>query len=292
LFDSEERRFLVQRLAISVAPSAAALEAGLPESWPSTVATLETEDRAAGGLSGSHAEIAEVTSRYPLALSVAPTLVGIVDASRRADILHISGHTQRQPRTGGAALPLALGVATGEAIAASPLHRPLIVVLAACETLHAGSSDRLASISLGDGFLAAGAADVIGTLRSIADEDARTLFGVIHEQLAQGTPPAEAVRNAQLEAIAHGAERGTAWRSIALLTRRLPRARSGLDPKHENVAAAQHSRALDRNSRLEPRTGGSRGENPNRDQGHRRELPAPVPSLPSGRTADRADQRS
>jgi len=66
-------------------------------------------------------------------------------------------------------------------------------------------------------FAAAGAGNVIGTLTPIGDADARELFLSIHRQLAAGIPPAQALRQTQLEAINSG--RLPAWQSIALLTR-------------------------------------------------------------------------
>ena len=93
------------------------------------------------------------------------------------------------------------------------------IVLAACETLRRPASQQTFSLSLGGGFVAAGAGDVIGTLTEIRDEDAYELFRAIHRQLAAGTDAADAVRSAQLSAIASGQPGG--WASIAVLTRRI-----------------------------------------------------------------------
>ncbi|HVR38746.1 MAG TPA: CHAT domain-containing protein, partial [Thermoanaerobaculia bacterium] len=78
------------------------------------------------------------------------------------------------------------------------------------------------ALSLGGGFLAAGATAVIGTLAPVPDNDARALFRIIHRELARGQSPAAAVRTAQREAIANEARgQKSAWRAIAVLTNRI-----------------------------------------------------------------------
>ena len=73
--------------------------------------------------------------------------------------------------------------------------------LAACETLRRPDSSQTLALSLGGGFLAAGADDVIGTLAAIGDQDAHRIFYSIHRRLAAGVDAAEAVRRAQIEAL-------------------------------------------------------------------------------------------
>ena len=98
---------------------------------------------------------------------------------------------------------------------------PRVVVLAACETLDAPDARHSRALSLGSGFLAAGAAGVIGTLAPIPDRDAQELFHAIHRNLAAGSAAADALRQVQLDAIRlESTTRRTAWRALALLTRR------------------------------------------------------------------------
>jgi CHAT domain-containing protein len=77
-------------------------------------------------------------------------------------------------------------------------------------------------MSLGGGFLAAGARDVIGTLAPVADNDARQIFRQIHRHLASGLDVATAVRQAQLEALSDE-QHQTAWRVVTLLTTHISR---------------------------------------------------------------------
>jgi CHAT domain-containing protein len=106
------------------------------------------------------------------------------------------------------------------------LHLPpkSIVSLAGCETLRRPNLPQTRTLSLGGGFLAAGAGDVIGTLAPIEDVDARELFREVHRHLAAGEIPAEAVRSAQLTAlqVESAGRRRPLWRALALLTHRIP----------------------------------------------------------------------
>jgi CHAT domain-containing protein len=94
------------------------------------------------------------------------------------------------------------------------------VVLAACETLRAPAASSSFSMSVGDGFLAAGASDVIGTLDPIPDNEARKLFEGVHRRLAAHLGAAEAVRRTQIEAM-HAVPRIDSWRALALITRHI-----------------------------------------------------------------------
>src|SRR5437763_1630540 len=94
------------------------------------------------------------------------------------------------------------------------------VVLAACETLRRPDSQAF-SLSLGGGFLAAGADDVIGTLAAIGDQDAHRVFYAIHRYLAAGADPAEAVRRAQIDALSRHPTDQLAWFAVGVLTNRI-----------------------------------------------------------------------
>ncbi|HVR40501.1 MAG TPA: CHAT domain-containing protein, partial [Thermoanaerobaculia bacterium] len=209
-----------------IAPSASALTFTPPRATHS-IATIEvpsTKDFA--GLPAIESELADVASDYREHIAIPSsraTLASIRDAAARADVLHIAGHTEARPGLGDAALMLDEPV-SWSTIAASPFHRACTVVLSACETLRTPRSPQSRALSLGGGFLAAGAADVIGTLTPITDEDARTIFGAFHKHFARGEDAASALRNAQLEAITNG--RKTAWRAVALLTNRIPNRRT------------------------------------------------------------------
>jgi CHAT domain-containing protein len=234
LYDSAHRRFLVERLAVSTASSAGSLQPDEARTAAPALAAIAlpsggTESRA---LPEAENEVRAVAGFYARATSIpaaTATLAELRSTAAGADVVHIAGHTERQPGGGEQAL-LFVGASgkiervSWKTIVSSPAVNRGVVVLAACETLRPPPSTATRALSLGAAFSAAGASDVIGTLTPIGDRDARSLFGALHRQLASGARAAEALRAVQQEAInlekTSGGRR--AWRAVALLTRRIP----------------------------------------------------------------------
>lgn len=224
LYDSAAGQRLVERL-----PVAMALRAGTLHRLPAHPArSLVSVQLAAGGsapaLPGAGEEIGQIGRLYPRAQAIdGATFPRLVQAARQADVIHIAGHTEKA--TGSEESVLVFGEGervTWRRAAAAPIGGAPVVVLAACETLRNAETARLRSLSLGGGFLAAGAGDVIGTLAPIPDNDARALFSDLHRHLAAGRDAAEALRLTQMDAIAAEAKgQRSAWRAVALLTRRI-----------------------------------------------------------------------
>jgi len=223
LYDTTRKRHLIQDVSVAIAPSAAVLDS-VETSAPRaiTAITLPSGERVAThALPEANGEVSEIVPLYAEGHVIATadaTYASLHDALRRNAVVHVAGHTERQPGSGDAALRFADGDrATWSRIAADSVGRNTIVVLAACETLRGSTSPDVRSLSLGAAFAAAGAGNVIGTLTPIGDADARELFLSIHRHLAAGDSPAQALRQTQLDAITSG--RLPAWQSIALLTR-------------------------------------------------------------------------
>jgi len=235
LYDSAARRYLVETASVAVAPCASVLRS-LPAVARRSVVALALP---AGGLDDAAAlpeaeeEIAEVGRLYREASAISATRAtfpALLAAAPQADVLHIASHTERQAGAGDTALVFAAGEAGGsgrrvswDEIAAIRLPPATVVCLAGCETLRRPALPQTRALSLGGGFLAAGASDVIGTLSPIEDVDARELFSDVHRHLAAGASPTEAVRSTQLAALEaeSAGRRRTAWRALALLTRRI-----------------------------------------------------------------------
>ncbi len=231
LYDTRRKRHLIQDVSVAIAPNAAVLD-NVETSAPRviTAITLPSGERVAThALPEANGEVSEIVPLYAeghVIATVNATYASLHDALLRNAVVHVAGHTEREPGTGDAALRFADGDrATWSRIAADSVGRNTIVVLAACETLRGSTSPDVRSLSLGAAFAAAGAGNVIGTLTPIGDADARELFLSIHRYLAAGDSPAQALRQTQLEAITSG--RLPAWQSIALLTRciQIPRVR-------------------------------------------------------------------
>ena len=237
LYDSASRSYLVERVPVSMALSASSLQANasslqanasslqantsslhaLPGSRPSSILTVELpsgETSRSVALPRVARELAEVRAMYP-------RVVDVQNGVRfdGADVIHIAGHTERRSgdstmRFGDRRWSSPRSIAGGQSLSNTT------VVLAACETLR---RPQPFTLSLGAGFLAAGAGDVIGTLDVIADEDAYDLFRDVHRQLAAGAGADEAVRGAQIAALK--TRRRIGWQSVAVLTRQIPRQR-------------------------------------------------------------------
>jgi CHAT domain-containing protein len=224
LHDGE--RYLLERVSIAAAPSATSLQVlpdpHGPRSLVAVVLPSGDENRTVA-LRESGAEIDDVRDFYDQATVLPPqtaTFDAFRDAVRDAGVVHVAGHTSREPGLGDDALAFAGKSVNWRAITAAALPKEPIVILAACETLRRPSRGDARTLSLGGGFLAAGARGVIGTLTPIADADARELFRAVHRALSSGLQPAEALRSVQLSELkkeAPGQRR--AWRSLALLTR-------------------------------------------------------------------------
>lgn len=219
LYDPRTRTHLVERMAVSMALSASSLQRDTHRQRPHALVAMALPSGEQNGtiaLPRTARELAELRALYPRAVEARATFADLAMSARSADVLHIAGHTRREPGAGESALRFG-----NEAVSWKNLTSMTVdgtVVLAACETLRRPRSKQTFALSLGGGFVAAGARDVIGTLDEVHDEDAYALFRTIHHELARGATAAEAVQRAQLAAIASGQE---GWRSIAVLTRRI-----------------------------------------------------------------------
>ena len=218
LRDRNTNRLLVERAAVALAPSAAVLHRADVAAPRSVLAiALGSGGESARALQEGEREVAEVATLYAAALDVPATFPAFTAAASRADVVHVAGHTERQPGAGDAALVFGPDERVSWREIASCRFAPrAVVVLAACETLRPPPG-RAHALSLGHGALAAGASEVIGTLAPIPDVDAREIFRAVHRHLASGHRAAEALRLAQLEQPGRGS-----WRAVSVLTTRLP----------------------------------------------------------------------
>jgi CHAT domain-containing protein len=95
------------------------------------------------------------------------------------------------------------------------LSRTRLVSLAACRT-GAGKLSSEGVLSLGRAFLAAGVPVVLASLRDLNDTTAARLSTGFFQRLRQGAPPAEALRQTQLDAARNGIETSE-WASLQIL---------------------------------------------------------------------------
>ncbi|HEX2224607.1 MAG TPA: CHAT domain-containing tetratricopeptide repeat protein [Thermoanaerobaculia bacterium] len=123
-------------------------------------------------------------------------------APRGARVVHLATHAVIDERPGrGAAVLLSPadgddGLLYPEEIAALD-YRGDLTVLAACRTALGPGEDGQALTSLTGSFLAAGSLAVVATLWDVGDNATAVFMDQLYDQLAQGHPPAEALRRAK-----------------------------------------------------------------------------------------------
>lgn len=231
LLDSDGR-YVVERHAVVIAPSA------------SVYARLQSRRQAATHglrllvISGPGRRAAELSSlsatwRESLAVAAAYGRDAIVaraaEGSRSfdlnassADIIHFAGHADAPEDDAEGAL-----VTSGEAemfgtrfdvhrIAALRLPRARAVILAACATAR-GRNGSPTSVSVARAFIAAGAPSVVATLWPIEDDLSADFFPRLHQYLARGLAPAEALRATQIEWIRRPGAPPGMWAAVQVI---------------------------------------------------------------------------
>ncbi|MBV9495174.1 MAG: CHAT domain-containing protein [Acidobacteria bacterium] len=222
LYDRVAKRHLIEAMPLAMAESASSLR---PERIvaPPLVVAIALPSGDLETLPDSRREMQDVTALYRETMSMprAATFASFSGAVSRAGVVHLAGHTSRARGANELSLAFSERRATWRDIAGMHFDDGAVVILSACETLRRPEAR---SLSLGGSVLAAGAGSVIGTLTPIRDRDAAEFFHDVHRGLSSGLPAADALRRAQLAALAsETAARPSAWRAVALLTRRISR---------------------------------------------------------------------
>ena len=138
-----------------------------------------------------------------------------------ADVIHFGGHADAD-NPGGAALLTVRGKGGDDRldvreIAGMRLRQTRTVVLAACGTARGQTRPGEGTISVARAFLAAGVPSVVATLWPIEDTPAAAFFPRLHEHLARGVAPADALRAAQLEWIRRKDAPPGMWAAVQLI---------------------------------------------------------------------------
>lgn len=216
--------YLLERFAVVSTPSAAAFAAIADqrgEAMRPRTALLVTAAEANGdsaALAFVESEAKWIASEYAEPIPIADVRELAAHAAA-ADVIHFGGHGLGDER---GLEPASLIVRkdgreyrlTVPEIAKLRLRPGTTVVLAGCGTARGERRAAEGVISVAHGFLAAGAASVIATQWPIEDADAARFFPRLHRALAQGLPPAEALRQAQLESIRRGDVPPSLWAAI------------------------------------------------------------------------------
>jgi CHAT domain-containing protein len=212
LRNGEQKRYLIEDYAISIAPSASALRfmkssgkrassllvLGDPDR---TLPHAEEEARAVAKMYGASAYLGKDATESRLR-SEAPL----------AGLLHVAAHAHYDAlRPLFSRIDLAPsgdgepddGRLHGYEIYDLDLGRTRLAVLSACETALGPRSNGDDVVALTRAFLAAGAPAVVTTLWSVDDASTADLVVKFYERMRNGSPPARALQEAQVSMLSH-----------------------------------------------------------------------------------------
>lgn len=204
-------QFMVERYGVSYAPSASmaihCMQQARRQIGYRTFAGLAIEDEA---IPAARQEVTLAAQRFAMAhvyLDSRATRVGLEEAARLADVLHMATHGLFRPDNSFfSALKLADGWVDVREVYRLPL-RAQLVVLSACEsgagTIRGGDE----VIGLARGFMGAGAANLVVSLWNVHDASAAQLMDSFYRHLTHapdGARPAAALAAAQREAVMAG----------------------------------------------------------------------------------------
>ncbi|MEA2238298.1 MAG: hypothetical protein QOC81_3022 [Thermoanaerobaculia bacterium] len=221
-------RYLIEQHPIVLAASAAAFvaaterrgEAAAPHS--ALVISASEAGADSGALTFADAEARRVAKTYRRSIRLADDAAEfdeLISQAPNADVIHFAGHAIGDDRgIEPASIVLRrngheqrVGVAE---IGKLRLRPASVVVLAGCSTARGERRAAEGVISVAHGFLSAGAPSVIATLWPIDDEASSIFFPRLHQKLAEGLSPAEALRQAQLESIHRGDVPASLWAAV------------------------------------------------------------------------------
>jgi CHAT domain-containing protein len=231
LWDRARKQYVVERYRVRTEPSGAfflAAQALRPKKMQRRTAlvvgnpALDAASTPLAPLPGAEAEARQVADLYrPATLFVgANARRDTVEFSlRRApSVFHFAGHAvfnEDRPELSYLALaPPRGGIGTGaleaREIAQLRLSNLELVVLSACQTLSSRPTRTGAVAGLASSFLQAGAPGTISTVWDVSDDVTAPLLAAFHRRFADGQPAADALRDAQLDALRAGSDQRAA----------------------------------------------------------------------------------
>lgn len=188
------------------------------------VANPKTDSDDFPALPAAENEVARIGKLYGedrRLVGAAATIQAFEKEAADATIIHYAGHAVAGADRGTALLFTPANGSDGrfdtKSVAAMHIQSGATVVLAACATARGEVRGAEGTISLARAFVAAGARNVIATLRPVNDEDAAEFFTRLHHYLARGIAPAEALRAVQIEWIHRSDTRLATWASVQLI---------------------------------------------------------------------------
>ena len=214
LYDSKRGEYLVEKHALTIAPSATAYL--FARQHPSSSMTEPARSILAVGANHPHhphlpmvtAEAVAVGSLYhdsTVLIGEEATRRNFLHALGNAEVIHFAGHGKDDPLAltrsrlffwpAGAADD---GILYSQELATRDLPRARLAVLAACRSLTPGLRGRENLSGLAAALLAAGVPTVVANLWEAEDQATGAVMKAFHQHVRDGVPPGEALRRAQL----------------------------------------------------------------------------------------------
>lgn len=217
---------VVERTATVLCPSLAACRTGdatVPAA--ARVSALHAGQGGAGFavLPAARDEAERIGRRYAGAQVAAATETTFAAALAAADVVHFSGHAVPDERYPGRS-ELLLASASGDGVRVplarlfGPAVRAGLVVLSACRTSRAEARRGEGGIGVAGEFLRAGVRQVLATQWDVKDDVAGDVMDLVHEALAAGATPWDAVRHAQRIVRRDGARAARDWAGYVAYT--------------------------------------------------------------------------
>ncbi len=236
LYDERSGKYLVERFAVVIAPSAALvgperkLAAGPPR-WlvlgdPAFDRTLFPQLEPLPAAERESQALASIHGGATLLTGPAATGPRFLAEIERASLVHFAGHAianERFPLLSGLILAPARdgshsGLVQGLELRRTHLRPDAVVVLAACRSARDPARGATGTSSLAGAILAAGAREVVGSLWSVEDRDGEALLLRLHQELEARGSAIAALRAAQLDRLANGDSPRT-WGAYQVIAR-------------------------------------------------------------------------
>ena len=203
---------LLEHLEITIAPnSAIALQSSDRHAPPQSVLVVANPSfdrlrfRDLSPLPAAEKEAGRIAALYPRSTVLtgsAATRARVLTELVNRDVVHIASHAlllQNEPARSHVLLAPSgedLGVLYLADIERETMRRTRLVILAGCDTATPSAVRRNVD-TLALAFIAAGAANVVGTLWDVEDEATEAFSVLLHHELRRGATPQQAVQHAQ-----------------------------------------------------------------------------------------------
>ena len=234
LYDSRDRRFLIESFELGFAPSLELYAASLARfdalrSHPPTSVlavgnpAFDARIFALPRLPGAEREAARVAEAYPrprLLVGSAATARRFLEFAQGADVIHFAGHgivRPESPLKSSLLLSSDPGANSSGEIYAGVLYdasfaHTRLAILSGCHTAGGELSDTEGVSSLARALFAAGVPAVIASLWAVDDEQTADFFAAFHQQVVRGADPTTLLRQAELRWLRRDAN---PWRGVS-----------------------------------------------------------------------------